>query len=106
MFKALLVVYVVSIGSGGNQGGSLTTTPFETMAQCKAAIKHAEDVIDDWHYGNDKTKIVPVEKTMKCFEIPPGPTQNMVQPPSETSESSPIIVDNPSPRTDKRWNDR
>lgn len=73
MFKALLVIYVVSVGSEGNRGGSLTTTPFETMEQCKAAITHAQTVTDKWHYGDDKTNIVPVKRTMQCFEIPAGP---------------------------------
>jgi len=104
MFKALLVIYVISIG--GDDKGSLTTTPFETMEQCEAAIKHVEDVIDDWYYGDDKAKIVPIKKTMKCFEIPPGSTQHMVQPPYEPGENPPIVIEKSKPRIDKRWNDR
>jgi len=106
MFKALLVIYIVSIGTQGERGGSLTTTPFETMEQCEAAIKHAEDVLDDWHYGDDKSSVVPTKNTMKCFEIPPGPLPDLVQLPDGTVDSAPIVVDKPpSPRTNKRWND-
>ena len=104
MFKALLVIYVVSFGDPGN-GGSLTTTPFETMAQCEAAIKHAEDVLDDWHYGDDKTKVVPTKNTLKCFEIPPGPSSNRAQLPDEPAVPAPIVDYTPDPRGNKRWND-
>ena len=102
MFKALLVIYVMSIG--GDDKGSLTTTPFETMAQCEAAIKHAEDVIDDWHYGDDKNNIVPIKKTMKCFEIPPGPTPSTVQMPDKPDKQTVVIE--PEPRIHKRWHDK
>jgi len=106
MFKALLVIYIVSIGTQGDRGGSLTTTPFETMEQCEAAIKHAEAVMNAWYYGKDKSKIVPTKNTMECFEIPPGPLPNLVQLPDGT-DSAPVIVDQPpSPRTDRRWNDQ
>jgi len=71
MMKALLVIYVVSVGQAAKErGGSLTTTPFETMEQCKAAITFARQATDSWHYGDDKTDIVPMLRTLKCHHLP------------------------------------
>jgi len=107
MFKALLVIYVVAIGSGDDPSGSLTTTPFETMEQCEMAIKHAEDVIDGWHYGKDKTNLIPLKRTMKCFDIPPGPTHTAEHLLDEVGEekSQPFTPD-PTPTIHKRWHDK
>jgi len=109
MFKALLVIYVVAIGEGGDftNSGSLSSTLFETMEQCEAAIVHMKTVTDKWHYGEDKSKIVPLKKTIECFEIPPGPTPAAAIPvvqPADEVEITPVSP--PDPRIHKRWHDQ
>jgi len=70
MFKAVLVIFVLGIGKGDNQkGGNLTVTPFQSMAQCEQAIGHINTVTNKWYYGDDKTAIVPILKTVKCYPI-------------------------------------
>jgi len=111
MFKAVLIIYVVGIGqSGDDNSGALNATAFETMQQCEAAIVHAKDVIDDWHYGDDKSNIVPLKRTMKCFPIPAGPAPeqkyNFKAP--EEKECPRILGPGPSvpeERLHRRWDD-
>lgn len=70
MFEAVLIIYVLEIAK--NDAGNVSVTPFETMAQCEQAIAHTQKVLDSWHYGNDKSDIVPVKKSMVCKPITPG----------------------------------
>lgn len=110
MFKAVLVIFVLGVGRGHvGDGGSLTVTPFQSMEQCKEAVVHLEDVLDDWHYGNDKTDLVPVNKTAKCFPITAVPLALPVaDQPSYVPECKPVQVVIPQQpafelRKHKRW---
>lgn len=85
MFEAVLITYMLGIGKDFNQGASLAATPFQTMAQCEEVVKHIDDVIDDWHYGKDKKKTVPILKSAKCFPIKSVPLD--IPMPSYTSAS-------------------
>lgn len=107
MFKVILVVYVMGVGTGKDytNAGSTNVTLFETMEQCEAAIVHVKDVWDDWHYGDDKSKIVDVRNTAKCFDIPANTTRSYQPSPPATKPEVKPQPKSPPPvlKKHKRW---
>ncbi len=112
MFKAVLIITVMGIGKGGDQGASFNAIPFQSMAQCKEAVTHLEKEMKVWHYGKDKSNTVPVLKRLNCFSLTPEsldiPAPAVTLPESTGTACAPtttIVVKEPMPqlRKHKRW---
>jgi len=96
MFKAVLIIYTVSLGHNHDITGSLTTTPYESMAQCEEVKELTIEVVSGWKYSDGVP--IKLKYSMECKEL-----KTVISQKATSFRDLPTINDF-SPH--KRWDDK
>ena len=96
----MLIVYIVGGGDSDHHDGYNYSTNFQyqrfsTMEQCEFVKATSETMQADWIFSTSK-KSIPAHYSLKCVELPPGPTQ---QP------TAPLTIPTPPVKRQWDWNE-
>lgn len=112
MFKALMIIFVVSVGYSGSKPlvGDVDVVLFETKGQCEFAKDKIPEVAPgSWGRGEgDNRKDMELQMSVKCFDIPKehqGKNLAEMIDSIDLSTGEVVIKDQEEERYHKRWNE-